>query len=54
MLWLLCRNLQHDHSQTEELVKYVREIIQLDEMVTIQRTRNIQMRLRLMIKMKLQ
>ena len=48
------QNIQHDHAQTEELVEYVRESIQQVYMVTRQRTRNLQMRLRLTIKMKLQ
>ena len=47
------QNIWYDHAQTE-LVKYVRESIQQDYMVTRQRARNLQMRLRLTIKMKLQ
>ena len=48
------QNIQSDHAQTEEFVTYVRESIQQDYMVTRQRTRNLQIRLRLMMKMKLQ
>ena len=48
------QNIQCDLAQTEEFVKYVREDIQQDYTVTRQRTRNLQMRLRLTIKMKLQ
>ena len=48
------QNIQNDHAQTEEFLKYVRESIQQDYMVTTQRTRYLQIRLRLMIKMKLQ
>ena len=48
------QNIQRDLAQTEEFVKYVREGIQQDYTVTRQRTRNLQMRLRLTIKMKLQ
>ena len=48
------QNIQRDLQKTEEFVKYVREGIQQDYTVTRQRTRNLQMRLRLTIKMKLQ
>ena len=48
------QNIQCNLAQTEECVKYVRESIQQDYMVTQQITRNLQMRLRLAIKMKLQ
>ena len=48
------QNIQRDLAQTEEFVKYVREGIQEDYTVTRHRTRNLQMRLRLTIKMKQQ
>ena len=48
------QNIQRDLAQTAEFVKYVRESIQQDYVFTSQRTRNLQMRLRLTIKMKLQ
>ena len=48
------QNIQNDHAQTEEFLKYIRESIQQDYMVTTQRTRYLQIRLRLMIKMKLE
>ena len=35
------QNIQHDHAQTEEFVKYVRESILQDYIVTRQRTRNL-------------
>ena len=48
------QNIQHGHAQTEQLVKYVRESIHQDYMVTRQRTRNLKIRLMLTMKMKLQ
>ena len=48
------QNIQPNHAQTEELAKYIRESIQQDYMVTRQKTRNLQMGLRLTIKIKLQ
>ena len=48
------QNIQNDHAQTEEFLKYIRESIQQDYMVTTQQTRYLQIRLRLMIKMKLE
>ena len=48
------QNIQPNHAQTEELAKYIRESVQQDYMVTRQKTRNLQMGLRLTIKIKLQ
>ena len=48
------QNIQDDHVQTEEFVKCVKKSIQQDSIVKRQRTRNLQMGLRLMIRMKLQ